>query len=116
MDNEVNGCLFFLFLIPSPLLLPASLLHNTELSAQLSGVGGIKVRAQKSKIESFTERIDSLQTKITKTEVQQKSLEKSHPKLVQSIEVIFCCCCCCTSVFSCCGLQNISVLTKFSFS
>ena len=50
-------------------------------------MGGIKVRAQKSKIESFTERIDALQTKITKTEVQQKSLEKAKPKLETSLEV-----------------------------
>ena len=55
------------------------------LKDQLSQAGGMKVKLQKSKVESLSQQIDTLSDRKTKAEVQLNTQLKAYPKLQKTL-------------------------------
>jgi len=56
------------------------------LQNKILEVGGVRLRVQKSKVDSIHEQIVALNERITKTQVAKNTAEKSVTKLTSSIE------------------------------
>ena len=49
-------------------------------------IGGVKLRAQKAKVEGLTQQIATLQTNLTKANVELKTAQRAVDKLAKKIE------------------------------
>ena len=57
-----------------------------ELQEQVLALGGIKLRAQKSKVETLNEQLAGIQGELTKKAVAREATEKGAEKLEKAID------------------------------